>query len=132
MLNPFPDLLFLGILAPTILRIVAGLFFLHIALAHYQGRQTLQENMSFLGSFRIPYSWSIVLVEAAVGAALLTGFLTQIAALLGILGVIKGFLLNKRYPLVFPLSRSSYLLLGTILLVLVITGAGAFAFDLPL
>ncbi|HEY4510856.1 MAG TPA: hypothetical protein VJG29_00615 [Candidatus Paceibacterota bacterium] len=133
MLNPFPDLLFLGILAPTVLRIAAGLLFLWLSLRHVGQRESVGASLpSFLKHIRVLYAWALVIAEMLVAIALIAGFLTQIAALLGLLGVIKAYFLRARFPHIFPLSGSSYFLLATILFVLIFTGAGAFGFDIPL
>ena len=63
---------------------------------------------------------------------LAAGYYTQIAALLGAIGAFKAFLFTKRYPEIIPFSRSTYILLIAILLSLLLTGAGAIAFDLRL
>ena len=111
----FPELFFLGTLvAPLILRIVAGVSFLLLARS----------------SWRIsPRGRMLAVVEGAFGVAILVGFLTQIVALLGIAIVIaRSFFLGKDAP-----QRSwveSILLIG-VLLTLFIMGAGALAIDLP-
>lgn len=132
MLNPFPDLLFLSILAPTILRIAAGLLFLSLATGHFKQREEIRRSMNFLGALSTPYVFALCAIEALVGLALLVGFYAQIAAMFGVLGIVKALFLRKRFPLIFSLTIPAYLLLGAILLSLILTGAGGFAFDLPL
>ncbi len=133
MLNPFPELLFLGIVAPTVLRIAAGLVFLGLTRTHWNTRGHVSENLpAFVRRFGTSYAFALIAVEMLVGIALIVGFLTQVAALVGFLGAVKAGLLRRRYPLSFPLSGTTYFLLCSILLVLIFTGAGAFAIDLPL
>lgn len=131
MLSPFPELFFLGILAPTILRITAGIVFLSLVRAHGTERAAVRESAPRLLRFRFVPEL-VMFAEFLLGAALLVGLFTQIAAIVGLAVAVKGLALRRSYPALFPLSASSYTLLGAICMTLVITGAGAFAFDLPL
>ena len=72
------------------------------------------------------------LVELIVGGALIAGAYTQLAAIAGAMLALKYFIWKRRYPHFFPLSRSASALLFVICLSLIVTGAGAFAMDLPL
>ncbi len=132
MLNTFPDLLALGFFAPTLLRIAASLAFLFGAHIQYKRLAEL-EKISFpivgAGAWII---WLSIIAHAAIGAMLFFGYYTQIAALLGIAGSIKGLIYAKRYPRVFALCRADYFFVLVICLSLLVSGAGAFAFDLPL
>src|SRR3989344_7058055 len=118
MLNPFPELLFLGILAPTIVRLAAGVLFISLAATHWSGRGALRNSAPVPHSLRRFFPELIALLECAIGVLLLIGLYTQIAALLGVLWSIKALFLRGRYPALFPLSTSSYVLLGAILLTL--------------
>jgi uncharacterized membrane protein YphA (DoxX/SURF4 family) len=76
--------------------------------------------------------WLAVIVEAAVAAGLFFGYYTQIAALVGALTALKQIVWRGKYPSFFWLTRSAAFLLLIICLSLLLTGAGAFAFDIPL
>lgn len=113
MLNPFPDLLVLSFFAPTLLRVAAAAAFLYAAYTLYQ-----HGNKHGL----------VVALLFAVGAALLAGYYTQYAALAAL--VLLALELWQRTMRILP--RSTLLLLVVICLSLLLTGAGALAFDLPL
>jgi len=68
------------------------------------------------------------IIELAIGVILLVGAWTQAVALLGLL-VILGWIFIHRTR---PVSRVEALLLLIIVLSLVVTGPGPYAFDLPL
>lgn len=72
--------------------------------------------------------WPLVLLHAILGFMLVTGYYTQIAALLAGVGSFGGLFVRK-YS-VFP--RSALLLLAVICASLLVTGAGALGFDIPL
>ena len=132
MLSLFPDILFLSPLSATILRITAGLIFLSIAWTHWQKRDELGEiNFIVIGKG----SWIPVftaIIELAVGVGLVLGIYAQAAAILGTIGALKGLIWKRHYPQFFPLSRTASILLLVICVSVLLTGAGAFAFDLPL
>ncbi len=133
MLNVFPQLLDFNFFAPTLLRLSAACFFLYLAYVHVQRRVEIG-NTKFLiiGAAGVWVAWVLVIIEAAVSLGLLFGYYTQIAALLGVLIMIKHLVWAKKYPRVFPFCRTECVLLLIICLSLLLTGAGAFAFDLPL
>ena len=132
MLNVFP-IQFLAPLAYAILRVCVGFVFLFLSKQHLRNRVSLGEAFQ---TARIPFSfgfvWQLALLELVVGVMFLLGFYTQIAALLALLYVCKLILLRRRvsHPLI-P-SRLSLVLIFFISLSLFITGAGIFAFDLPI
>lgn len=128
----FPDVFFLSPFAYTLLRLSAGFVFLLAAWTHYERRNELDTiPFIFIGKgVWIPVFASII--EGLTGFALILGVFTQAAAIVGALLAIKSFVWKKRYNTFFPLSRTASALLFVICLSLVVTGAGAFAIDLPL
>ncbi len=132
MLSLFPEILFLAPMGVALLRITAGLTFL--SLGYWRTRK-LHE----LSHVRFPFvgsgTWLVVVlicIEGATGAALLVGHFAQLAAIFGALLALKYLVWCKRFPQFFPLERSTHALLFIICLSLIVSGAGAFAFDLPL
>jgi uncharacterized membrane protein YphA (DoxX/SURF4 family) len=106
MLNIFPDLLAWGLLAPFLLRVVlGGMFF-------FDGVRALRACMYPKGA-----------LQTTTGVLLVIGLFTQIAALAAL--AFSVHTLWKRR------SRTA-LLACAISLSLLVSGAGAFAFDLPL
>jgi len=132
MLSLFPQLLFLAPFSATLLRIVAGSIFLIVAWMHFSRREELgKEDFIIIGHG----AWIPIfaaLVEFLVGGMLILGVYAQAVALIGALLALKHFVWQRRYPQFFPLPRSTSALLFAVCLGLVVTGAGAFAFDLPL
>lgn len=128
----FPDVFFLSPFAYTLLRFTAGIVFLLAAWTHYERREELGE-ISFIvvgkGTW-IPILATVV--EALTGLGLVFGVYTQAAAIIGAIVAAKFFIWKRHYSAMFPLSRTASALLFVICLSLVVTGAGAFAFDLPL
>ncbi|OGG50928.1 hypothetical protein A2763_02735 [Candidatus Kaiserbacteria bacterium RIFCSPHIGHO2_01_FULL_54_36] len=132
MLALFPEILFLSPLSSTLLRIAAGVVFLLLAWTHYEKREELG-RIDFLVVGRgtwIPVVAS--LIEFVIGLGLIGGIYTQAFAILGALGAMKAFIWKRHYSAFFPISRTASALLFVICLSLLVTGPGAFAFDLPL
>lgn len=114
MLSLFPQLLFLAPLGAFVIRIAAALTFGFIAYRHSHEASGLAKGAAVL--------------EAACAALLLVGMYTQVGALLGI-GI---WILHAAWRPLRVLPVSSMLLLFALCLSILVTGAGAFAFDLPL
>ncbi|MCR4325201.1 MAG: hypothetical protein NUV59_00100 [Patescibacteria group bacterium] len=114
MLSALPQLLFLSPLAAALIRLAIAVVFGYMAWRHVRAPETL---------FRISGA-----VEAVVGLALLLGAWTQPMALLGVV-LVAGSLL---FPRARALPRSALALALVMCATLVMTGAGAFAVDLPL
>ncbi len=132
MLNIFP-IQFLAPVAYLILRVCIGVLLIRLGFSHMKNREGLKEIFEF--SF-FPYKrfivWYLSLIEIVVGVLFFIGLYTQIAALLSLVYALKFIVLHKRlqHPLI-P-ERKFFILLFAISLSLCITGAGIFAFDLPL
>lgn len=132
MLSLFPQILFLAPFSATLLRLTAGLVFLYLAYSHYRNRRAVAEELSSLVGAAGTITLLYCLIEFAIAAAFIAGAWTQLAALVGFIVALKVLLLRKSLRELKPLSPLSYGLLAVICLSLVLTGAGAFAFDLPL
>ena len=132
MLNPFP-IQFLAILAYTILRLTIGILFIYFGALHVTKRHDLKYALSLpwfpFGSVGV---WLLSGVEFLVGVMFIFGFYTQIAAILSMILSLKLIVFNKRFASPYIPSRLFYILLLGASLSLFITGAGAFAFDLPI
>ena len=127
MLNPFP-IQFLALLGYFILRVVVGwLLFWQGYNLIYQARHNTEEH-------RPPrwLLWSLGLLEILLGLQFLLGFLTQIAALTTLILAICILLTPKTRIRAYLPDTSFWLLLIGVCLCLFITGAGAFAYDLPI
>jgi uncharacterized membrane protein YphA (DoxX/SURF4 family) len=132
MLNPFPDLLVLSYFAPTLLRIGAACVFFYMAYVQSKRRHEIEQmHFPLIGaSKRIPPFAAAF--NVLIGGMLIFGYYTQIAALLAVLASIKLLVLGRWYPRLVPVDRAALVLLTIMCLSLLITGAGAYAYDLPL
>ena len=130
MLNAFPDLLVFQTLAPTIIRVAVALAFLYVAYAQFGRRDEIAQLRFFIIGSGGWIAWAFIAFHTIVGAMLFFGYATQIAALLAAIGLIKGLWLNKHYPSIVILPRSTILLLIAMCLSLLLSGAGALAQDL--
>lgn len=133
MLSLFPQILFLSPLTGTILRVVVALSLLYIAYVTWQRRAEIGDMLFPLigrpGSAPVAIS---AVAKAIIGGALLIGYATQAFALLALLSFLKDLAFAKRYPRATPLCRLDYFYLMIMSLCVFLSGAGAFAFDLPL
>lgn len=134
MLNPFPDLLTYGLLAPFILRVVVGLIFVNLGVLVFKNEK--ERWLDSLSVLKIPNP-KIVLkilgaVEIAGGIMLILGFYTQVAALVLALLTFAETYTEYKDPLILKRNFVFYIMLLAITLSLLLSGAGAFAIDLPL
>lgn len=111
MLSLFPELLFLSLFAPLLFRITLSIVF---ALASW--------NRFKHGALVLS------VIEALAASLLILGAWTQAAAL-GAFVLLVFYLYAPRYA---PYARSTILIALPVAFSLLITGAGALAFDLPL
>lgn len=134
MLNPFPELLTFALLGPLILRALLGLIFIDLGLLKFRG-----EKQSWLASFETlglrPSSLFVPLyaiLQIIGGIFLIIGLWTQIAALAFV--IFTGIELYIEWKARKILKRDIvfYILIFVISLSLLLTGAGAFAIDIPL
>lgn len=118
-LTLFPQLLSFGFFAPLFLRIVASLYLI------YLGKERLSKQ----------YKWTSLLYFIS-GLAIFLGIYTQVAVILGALMFKFDFYFEhwgkRSITPIKPEMYFTYFMAVLILLSLIITGPGAFAFDLPL
>ena len=116
MLNPFPNLLTLGLVAPFLIRLILALTV--ITLGKHKLKSSRKDILGY--------------IEIVAGVFLVLGFLTQVAALVLIL--LFGYELYKKIKSRAFLSNgvNYYFILFVLSLSLLLSGAGAYAFDLPL
>lgn len=134
MLNPFPELLNYALLAPFLLRAVVGLIFLDLGILKFKG-----EKARWISSFETlgvhPADLLVGLygaLQVVGGIMLLVGVYTQIAALFFVLSTGIELYIEWQAREVLKRDITFYLLLFVISLSLLLTGAGAYAIDLPL
>ncbi len=114
MLSIFPQILFLAPFSALLIRLALFSLLSYTAWNHLAMRGTL------------PLTWGVA--EAIAAILLLAGAWTQVIAILVFLGVFCGFFVPwmRLYP------KSTMLLAMVMCASLLVTGAGAVAFDLPL
>ncbi len=134
MLNTFPELLVYSLLAPLILRVVIGIVFIDIGfLIFKKERDNWINTFTFLN---IPKKEFCIKIFGGLhiifGLLLVIGLYTQISALmLSIITFIEIFFEYKNSKII-KRSLVFYMLVLSITISLLLSGAGAFAFDLPL
>jgi uncharacterized membrane protein YphA (DoxX/SURF4 family) len=135
MLSVFPDLLFIGsALAPLVLRVTLALAL--FGLFRYHQKHKNAALVVSIAPYLKSYAKEIYTIGTygilIVSALLFIGLLTQVAALLGAVICLKMLYFKKHYPEIAPESKNYYILLLVISLIVVFTGAGPYAFDIPL
>ncbi len=134
MLNIFPNILFLGILAPMMLRILVGAIF--IEFGYSKITQDKKIKIDFFEKVGLKpgifYVWFLGLAEIIIGSALILGVLTQVVALAGSLIMLGVIYLKTKLPEGLANSKMYYFMIFVILISLILTGAGAFAVDVGL
>jgi uncharacterized membrane protein YphA (DoxX/SURF4 family) len=129
MLSIFPSLLVFTLAAPVILRLTVGVLFLMWGANCFgSGKYSIGSRLTILGKHT---ALTLGLTELAVGALLILGLYTQVAAIIGAILAFK-FTYLSRYEVFGPANVTVYILVGIISLSLALTGPGFFAFDLPL
>lgn len=117
MLNPFPELLIYSTLAPFILRVVLGFIYLDLGILNLRKRG---------------YTKLLGIVEIVGALMLFIGFYTQIAAILFIVIAGVSFYIEYKDEAVLKRDIVFYLLVLAIAVSLLLSGAGAYAKDIPL
>ncbi|MEK9185854.1 MAG: DoxX family protein [Patescibacteria group bacterium] len=134
MLNVFPDLLTFSMLAPFIVRVVAGFTFLNtgiLKLSREKGRWLISLEVLKISRASVVLK-ILAVIEIVGGVLLIVGAWTQLAALILTLFTAAAFFIEYKDPSILKRNLPFYLLLLSITLSLLFSGAGAFAFDLPL
>lgn len=123
---------FLSLFAYFILRCFVGFILFYLGIRHLQYHQELKQIMRLSWwPFGAISAGLLAMTEIILGSLLIVGAYTQIAALLVALLSLKLLFMRGWFPHhTIPPKLFYFLLLGASLS-LIITGAGALAFDLP-
>lgn len=134
MLNPFPDLLTYSLLAPFILRVVVGFIFINLGVLAFKSEK--ERWLISCSTLRIPKPEVAVKIFGAIevisGIMLIIGFYTQVAALILAFLTFAEAYVEYKDPAILKRNFVFYIMLLAIVLSLLLSGAGAFAIDLPL
>ncbi len=120
MLNIFPSFLDFALLAPFVLRVVVGVLFIK-----YGFYKIKLDNST-------PVLKTVGFVEWIGGVFLVIGLFTQASALVLLLLTLTAVYLKKTGKIETSFHSPFYALIISILISLLLTGAGAYAFDIPL
>ena len=137
MLNIFPNLLFLELLSPFLIRVVLGIIFLWIGYSYlFRDKEIIMKQISDRWpKISTPVVWFGGVFDIIIGFLFIVGFLTQVAAIGGMLITIDALFVKWLYKDLDGAAKYSklfYALMFAASLSLLFSGAGAFAFDLPL
>ena len=133
MLSLFPQILFLGPLGITLIRVAVGLMVVYIGYSLFEESSVVaREKFFIIGRCPAWLAKTGGVVQIVVGLFLVIGLWTQAAAILAGILALKCLIWGKRYEKIIPISRAASFLLLAISLCLLVSGAGSFAFDLPL
>ncbi len=134
MLNFFPYLLAFGLIAPFLLRIAVGVVFVVFGWkklgSERAGKSAFFETLGLKPG--VHFAITLGVLELAIGTLLFIGLFTQIVALLAFLISIVSYYLKGKHPDSLSNTKNFFLLLAVVSLSLLFSGAGFFAFDLPL
>jgi len=134
MLNVFPDLLTFGFFAPFLLRLALGVLFFDF------GRHTLTKGRAQHGLLfealglkqGTRYALVLGVLEIVLAILLVIGLYTQIAAVGTLVLSLFAYYLKGNHGQHIEHRRHLFFLTVIISLSLLLSGAGAFAVDLPL
>ncbi|MEK7552470.1 MAG: DoxX family protein [Patescibacteria group bacterium] len=132
MLNPFPELLSFGLIAPFILRIILGYLFINVGYLKITSEKKRWQSF-FEGIKLKPASFFVKFfgfVEIIAGVMLVIGLFTQITALILAILTFGELYIEFKEESLLKRNLVFYLLIFTISLSLIFSGAGFFAFDL--
>lgn len=134
MLNIFPALLTYSMLGPFVLRVVVGFIFLDLGMLKFRS-----EKLRWVASFEAlglrPADFMVLFyatLQIAGGLLFLLGLWTQVAALAFVLFTGMELYIEWEAKEVLKRDIVFYLLAFAISLSLLLTGAGAYALDIPL
>ena len=134
MLNPFPELLSFTLIAPIIIRVAVGFFFIHFGwnklTKEREHKTTFFESIGFRPAG--VYVTFLGVAEIILGIALIVGFLVQVAAIITATIALVSYIIKKRHPEMLFTEPAIYSLLFVMAISLLFTGAGLLAIDLPL
>lgn len=134
MLNVFPDLLTFSFFAPFLLRVALGVIFFDFG-RHTLGKGKAQHGALFeaLGLRQgTRYATALGTLEVIIALMFLAGVYTQIAALVALILSLAAYYLKGKHGAHIEHRRHLFFLTAIIALSLLLSGAGAIAFDLPL
>jgi len=126
-LNPLPELLSFASLAPLLLRVVIGVYFLEQLSTIIHTKCIRKKNVEIRNIFKY-----LIVVETLSAIAIIIGFFTQIAVLILIITTTINLVLEQKTKKIRKAKLQLYIFIFAILFSLLVMGAGFFSIDLPL
>lgn len=134
MLSTFPTLLSFSFLAIFLIRITAG--FLFVRFGWLKLTKDKKAKLTFFKKIGLRpealWLWFIAVLEIVVGVMIFVGFLTQISAIIASLVMLASIIIKIFNTKALPNTLDFYILFFIVFVFLIFSGAGPFAFDLPL
>ena len=133
-LNTFPDLLTFSLVSPFILRIALGIIVINLGfLKLHIEKKAWEKLFETINLHPAKFLVKVLaLFEIIGGIMLLVGSYTQLIAILFSILFFCKTILEYKEPTLEKRNLTFYILVFVISLSLIFSGAGAFAFDLPL
>jgi uncharacterized membrane protein YphA (DoxX/SURF4 family) len=134
MFSIFPSLLTFSLLSTTIIRITIGVILIGFGIACLFNKRTIIRQKMIMSGYPFPRIIPSILgiLSAICGCLLVTGFLTQIMAIVAAYVFLNLWVVDKGEVKIFGQSLLFYWVLIIFSMSLILSGAGLFAFDLPL
>ena len=133
MLNPLPELLFLSLFAPFFLRMGLGLtlFFTSFHQLVENRANATNRFISIWPKHGVTFLWIVGVTEVIIGLSFVAGLWVQYIALLS--AFVSFFaIFSHKFHKATKRNMTFYVLVFSISLSLLVTGAGKFALDAPL
>ncbi len=133
MLNAFPYLLSYSSYAPSLLRIVAGIYILILAYENLENKWEERLRLFKVASLRPEWFFALLIASIKLigGILLLSGALTQITSISLAILMLVTIIIKIKKPELISRDLNTYILLLFILISLIFTGAGNIAADYP-
>ena len=133
-LSVFPELLSYSHAAPLVLRVIAGIIFIDLGWLVFTSEKKSWTMLFQTIRFKPArfFTRALGIIQIVGGLMLVAGFYTQLVALIFGIILLAECYLEMRETALLKRDIVFYVLLLTICVSLLITGAGAVALDLPL
>lgn len=134
MLSIFPELFTFSFIGITIVRFTVGVVLLYIGLMTTGIKKTTYKNNFKLKEYPFSNIIPVVfgVVEIITGIFLMSGFLTQLMAIIAIYLFLNLIFIEKHVGRAFDYPNLFYVAMILICISVLFLGPGIFAFDLPL
>jgi uncharacterized membrane protein YphA (DoxX/SURF4 family) len=132
--NIFPELFTFTLISPLILRVVLGFIFLNLgSLKLGKEKPGWISSLNILGIKPASFFTNLLgIIETIGGLFLIAGAYTQLIALILAIIALSELFIEYREESILKRDLVFYLLIATVCVSLLLTGAGLFAIDIPI